>query len=112
MEISENHNDNGILALSPQGDIDSQTARDFEDHVIRHIDKGSTSLIVDFSAVDYINSAGLRVLLLAAKRLKKEGGRFAISAPGEKIMEILKVSGFVRILDIYDHTDQALAAWS
>ena len=111
MEINESKV-NDINTVAPVGHIDSETAKDFEDGVGRILDGGATNLMIDFSGVEYINSAGLRVLLMAAKRLQSGSGKFVLAALNEKVMSILEVSGFDRILEIHSTTDAALSSFS
>jgi anti-anti-sigma factor len=65
---------------------------------------------VDCSQLDYISSAGLRTLLVAAKRLAPKGGKIALSAPKDLIKEILDIAGFSSIFPIYRTHEDALAA--
>ncbi len=111
MDVDEKDLD-GIRALMPKGHIDSHNAKEFEDRVVRSIDAGATKVLIDFSDVEYISSAGLRVLLIAAKRLQSSGGKFAISSVQEKVLEIFEVAGFSRVLSIHDTQDAAIASMS
>ena len=70
----------------------------------------SGQLLVDFSSLQYISSAGLRSILLAAKKLKSKGGRFALCSLSAAIKEVFDVSGFSSILDIHAGQDQGVAA--
>ena len=88
----------GVLVLSPQGRLDSNTAKLFE------------AILVDFGQLDYISSAGLRVILMGAKKLKTLGGRFALSSLSENIKEVFDISGFSTILEIHPDRPTALAA--
>ncbi len=99
-----------VTVLAPGGRIDSVTCKAFEEQVMARINGGTTRLLVDFGNLDYISSAGLRVLLMAAKRLKAAKGRFAICAMKDHIREVFEVSGFAGILDIQPDRDTALAA--
>jgi anti-anti-sigma factor len=52
------------------------------------------------SGLDYVSSAGLRVLLVAAKAAKGKGGKVVLSSPKPAILEVLKISGFDKILEV------------
>lgn len=111
MEINET-TDGQILVLQPKGRLDSTTSKVFEDLTLTHIEQGASQLVIDFSALDYISSAGLRVILMAAKRTKASGGGFAIGGMSEHIRDVFQVSGFLSILTVEDDVPQAVAAIS
>lgn len=90
--------DNGILSIAISDRIDTTTAPTFETELKNSFDN-IESLILDFAEVNYISSAGLRVLLSAHKVMSKKGGMKLINV-GEPIMEIFEVTGFNEILDI------------
>ena len=85
-----------IIAL--EGRLDTTTAPKLEAELKDALD-GVTELIFDFEKLDYISSAGLRVLLAAHKRMLKQGEMKVIHV-GEMIMEIFEVTGFSDILTI------------
>ena len=65
--------DGDTLILVPEGRIDSSNASDFERVMNDHIDNGDVHLVVDFSQISFISSSGMRVLLIAAKRVRHGG---------------------------------------
>jgi anti-anti-sigma factor len=97
------------LVIAVEGRIDAHSAQIFHDRVLGHVDRGETSVLLDFAALDFISSAGLRVVLMAAKRLQQADGRFAICALQEPVGEVFRVSGFVSIMDIVPDRQAALA---
>lgn len=107
MEWGIEHRDEGTV-FNPQGRIDSVTAKPFEDMVLEEIQKGPSCLVINFEHVDYINSAGLRVLLIAAKQLKARSGIFGVCAMSDKIKQVFEVSGFHKIIPIHIHLQDAL----
>lgn len=109
MNVAESEN-NGITILTCEGRLDSNTSEAFEQQVMDKIDAGSKKLVIDFSALDYISSAGLRVLLMAAKRLRTEDGKFALCGLKEHIREVFEISGFLPILTVVTASDDAIAA--
>lgn len=86
------------LTIIPEGRIDSVTAPEFGKAVDDNIE-GVKNLIMDFEKLDYISSAGLRVLLSAQKSMSKVGTMKLIHV-GEVIMDVLNITGFVDILTI------------
>ncbi len=89
---------NNTIIVSLQGRLDSTTSEAFENHIMGKIDAGRNKLIIDFADLDYISSAGLRVLLLVAKRLKAaDKGGFALCHLRKHVWDVLGVSGFLQV---------------
>ena len=86
------------LTIEIEGRVDTVTAPELEKMIGESSDKAE-SLLLDFAKVEYISSAGLRVLLSAHKAMSKKGG-MKIKNAGEDIMEIFEVTGFTDILNI------------
>lgn len=98
-----------VFEMRPQGRIDSATGPAFEKDVLAKIDGGQRCLLLDFGDLQYISSAGLRIVLLAAKKMKTAGGKLALCSLNPQIAEVFEISGFARILDIHPSRDAALA---
>jgi anti-anti-sigma factor len=101
---------NGALILRPKKRIDSSTAKSFEEKANALVDSGPGNVIVDFSELDYISSAGLRVVLTTAKRVKAAGGALTLCGVRDNVREVFDVSGFASIFGMHDSVDEALAA--
>ncbi|HYC02378.1 MAG TPA: STAS domain-containing protein [Azospirillaceae bacterium] len=99
-----------VLVLTPKGRVDSATSKSFEEKVMGLINGGTSTLLVDFGSLDYISSAGLRVLLMAAKKLKSSQGKFAISTMPDHIREVFEISGFATVLAIHPDRQTGLSA--
>ena len=97
MEIKKTKNGTE-LTLAIVGRIDTTTAPQLETELKASID-GVTRLHLDFSEVEYISSAGLRVLLSAQKSMNRQG-TMVLSHVSEAVMEVFEVTGFVDILTI------------
>jgi anti-sigma B factor antagonist/stage II sporulation protein AA (anti-sigma F factor antagonist) len=69
-------------------------------------------LLLDLSKVNYMSSAGLRVLMIAAKGCRKQGGKMVLAALQPTIQEVFKIGRFDMVLEIYPTVRQALAAIS
>lgn len=85
------------LALS--GRLDTITAPELETQ-LRTLLPETAALVLDLSALDYISSAGLRVLLVAQKEMNKKNGQLTLSHVNETVMEVLDITGFTDILTI------------
>ena len=101
---------NGVLVLSPQGRIDTRTSADFEQAVLSHASgpEAATHVVMNFAGLDYINSSGMRVLLILAKKLAGVQGRLVLCEMKDHILEVFKISGFNQILTITDSEADAL----
>ena len=83
----------GVTIVVPVGRIDSTTADDLE-RVIRALrDRGAPRVVVDMAGVEYISSAGLRVFLILAKRMKDQRGALALAAMGDAVHQVFRLSG-------------------
>ena len=89
---------NGQLVLALEGRLDTTTAPALEEELNASL-AGVTSLVLDMTALEYISSAGLRVLLSAQKRMNAQG-EMKIRSVNETVMEIFEVTGFSDILTI------------
>ena len=94
-----NKTQNGAdLEIALEGRLDTMTAPELEQELKQSL-KGIENLTFDFSKVEYISSAGLRVLLLAQKALHGQGG-MKITHANEIVMEVFEVTGFADVLTI------------
>lgn len=85
--------------VAPEGRIDTVTAPDLE-AVLAKMPEGVTALTLDFQGVDYISSAGLRVLLTAQKRLSGVGGTMVVANIRDVVREVFDITGFSDILTL------------
>ncbi len=86
------------LTLALEGRLDTTTAPQLEKEINDSAD-GMTALTLDLAKLDYVSSAGLRVLLAAQKRMNKQGS-MVVKNVCEDIMEVLEITGFSDILTI------------
>jgi anti-anti-sigma factor len=100
----------GSLILKPSRRIDSSSAKAFEDEASALVDAGSKKVVIDASDLDYISSAGLRVILTTAKKAKAAGGGLTIACARANVKEVLTVSGFDSIFGLHDSVDAARAS--
>lgn len=97
-----------ITILAVTGRLDSNTAKTLEVTLLERIGTGAPAVLVDFAGLDYISSAGLRVLLLAAKRSKAAQSRFALCSIQPHVREVFEISGFSNILSIHPGRSEAM----
>lgn len=100
----------GVLVLKPVRRIDSSSAKAFEDDAAALLEAGPKKVVIDASDLDYISSAGLRVILTTAKKAKSAGGGLTIACARNNVKEVLAVSGFDNIFGLHDSVAQAIAS--
>ena len=105
MNIAEK-TENGVKVLMLSGRIDGQTAGDVEAAAIGLFDS-EEKLVLDLSDVAFVSSAGLRVILIGAKKMTARKAAYGLCGVKPEVMEVFQMSGFNKILTFYD--DQAAA---
>jgi anti-sigma B factor antagonist len=98
----------GTLVVMPRGYLDTSNAPEIEKAVLERIEAGSSRIVFDFQRTEYVSSAGLRAVLKAAKLAKKSGGNLCICQANDQILEVLEVSGFLRIISHSATLDDAI----
>jgi anti-anti-sigma factor len=94
--------------LKVSGRLDNVTALEFDtacDKVLRQ----GTTLVLDFSDLAYISSAGLRSVLLAGKKFKAKEGRVLICGLNKMVKDVFHISGFTGMFPVYENREEALA---
>ncbi|MDR3417407.1 MAG: STAS domain-containing protein [Nevskia sp.] len=107
------HND--IVVLTPQGRVDHLNADAFGKAVAPYVEQchlGGVQLLFDLSHLEYISSAGLRILMLASKRAIPAGGKIGVAAPTPTVREILEISRFDLVFPVFDTVLKGVATLS
>ena len=100
------------VVVSPAGRIDQSSADAFKDALapfLEHCAAGGDRVVVDLSDLQYISSAGLRVLMLAAKQTKAQQGTLVLAGLQPLVREIFEISRFTLVFDIAPSLREALA---
>lgn len=85
---------------APTGRIDASNAAACEQELLTMMENQGPSVIIDLSALSYISSAGLRVLLVGAKSARGKSGKAVICNAPATITEVLKMSGFDKVIPL------------
>ena len=104
-----------VVLIEVEGRIDHGTAPAFGSALLPHVEActGETKkLLLDLAAVNYMSSAGLRVVMIAAKGCRKQSGKMVLAALQPTIQEIFKIGRFDMVLDTFATVREALAAIS
>ncbi len=111
MQISSSHL-GSVRVLAVQGRLDHAHAKEFEAALMPLLDDCSDTgapVVLDFAGVGYISSVGLRVLLLAAKKVKAQHGRIVIAALSSIVAEVFDVSHFNMVIKVYPDVAAAVS---
>jgi stage II sporulation protein AA (anti-sigma F factor antagonist) len=108
MQIGE-EKQGGALVIAPVGRVDSVSSGELERVVLSRIDAGERRLVLDLAGVEYVSSAGLRVLLIAAKRLKEPPAALVLCGIGPGVRTVLELAGFLPLFAVEPGREQALA---
>lgn len=102
--------DGAVTVIRLTDRVDSSNANEAERAVRAVLDAQETRLLLDLQELDYISSAGLRVVLMGAKGMRANGGKFALSGLKANIRQVFEISGFLSMLDVHADRAAALAA--
>jgi anti-sigma B factor antagonist len=111
MEIRQNE-EGGIVFLAISGRMDAATSPQAEEIVKKVLEGDTNRLLFDLSKLDYLSSAGLRVILAAAKEMKRRKGKFVLCSLNDYVKEIFEVSGFGAIIPIADSVESGVTMLS
>ena len=121
MEITERRTAD-VVTLGLSGRLDGTTAKAFEEKILGQIESGDRRFIIDLEQLDYVSSAGLRVFLLAGKRLDSTNGKLVLcgfkktipyhtlNRIQDPVREVFDIAGFLSIFSTYGSHDDAIKA--
>ena len=101
--------------VSPRGRLDHDNCDEFQRDLAAELDacsRDGASLVLDMSGLEYVSSAGLRCLMIAARQAAARNSRVVAAAPQAVVAEILQISRFNLVLPVYPTTREALASVS
>lgn len=110
MHVKDSKKDQATIVMI-EGRLDSSNSGTLEKKITALLEAGESNFLFDFTAMDYISSAGLRVLLMTAKKSKANGGRVALAALTENVKEVLDIAGFTGIFPIFATPEEALGSF-
>jgi anti-sigma B factor antagonist/stage II sporulation protein AA (anti-sigma F factor antagonist) len=89
-----------ILILRMNGRLDAISSPAAERKVFEYINNGQHKFLLDFAGVDYLSSAGMRMLLSTTKKLKSLSGKLVVCSITPNVLDVLKMSGFDHVLEL------------
>ena len=102
---------NGITVTKLSGSLDGGTVAEAQEKIMPLI-SSKISMVLDLKECGYVSSAGLRLLLMAAKQLAGQGGTLVLSGLSEEIRDVMEMTGFSNFFKMYDCVDSAVEALS
>jgi anti-anti-sigma factor len=111
MEISDEFTGD-ICVVSARGRLDGNSSEQFGGRLEALIAPDQSKLLVDFSGINFVTSAGLRAVILVLKKVKAANGVFALCAVQAPVREVLEITGFTSMLQIYPDRAGAISALS
>jgi anti-sigma B factor antagonist len=106
MEIQQSQK-GSVQIFSLNGRLDSNTSPQLERQIFDAIESGTRRIVIDCKHLDYITSAGLRVLNKTAKHLSRTEGSLALCAMEDYVREVFEIAGFDAFLPIVANVDEA-----
>lgn len=98
----------GALIIKASGRLDSAYAERFQEQINEAITPEDQTVVIDMEDIEFMNSAGLRIALLTAKKLAQDGRNFAVCAMPERVHTIFQISGFDQIIEVYESAQDAI----
>ena len=97
-----------VLVVALSGQLDTRAAPQLEKALDAQVGQGRNEILVDCARLDFVTSAGLRVLLMTGKRVAAAGGRLALCALNPSVREVFDISGFANLFPILPARESAL----
>jgi anti-anti-sigma factor len=107
MEIVQKE-ENGIVSIAIIGRLDADSSPEAEKVVKEALKGQATRVLFNLASLEYLSSAGLRVLLGAAKEMRRKDGKIVLCALNEFVKEIFEVSGFQSLIPIADSVESGI----
>jgi anti-anti-sigma factor len=100
-----------VSVVKVSGRVDSATAPNLDQALLNLLNAGRSQITLDLEEVEYMSSAGLRVLVSTQKAAKKSGGRLALANSSPRVKEVLDLAGLVPVFDIYPDVVEAVGSF-
>lgn len=100
-----------VQLIRIRGHVDAHTAPRLEEAIARLQERNCHQVVLDLEQLTYISSAGLGVLTGTLGTFRERGGDLKLARTPEKVYRVLDLLGFTRLLELFDTTDDAIAAF-
>lgn len=102
---------NDVKVVQFEGEMDTTSSPEALSQLNQLREQGVKKILLNFEKLDFISSAGLRVLLATAQELKSNGGDLRLCNLNETVKEVFDISGFSTLLMVFDNEDKAIAGF-
>ena len=109
LTVASEEQDDAVV-LCPTGRVDGTNVTILQGAVRERLEASQVRLVFDLVELNYISSAGLRVLLMAARDLQAQGGKAVFCNLSEQIRQVFEITGFDKILSVHGNREDALSA--
>jgi len=100
-----------VLVVDMSGRLDSISSGDAGDRIMNIVQGENKRVLLNLEKVDFVSSAGLRVIIRGAKMLKGRRGELKLCNPRSDVRSVLETSGFYSLIKIYDTEKEAVSAF-
>jgi anti-sigma B factor antagonist len=97
----------GIIIISVEGNIDSKTAGELQSQIMGRVTE-TDKVILDLSKVNFVSSAGLRLLLMIYRQIKSKDGKVILVGVSEEIRDVMSMTGFINFFEFSDTVDESI----
>ncbi len=111
MSISTEEMGHGTWLVSVAGRLDQTLTPDLEAQLNALLEEGHNRIVIDLTDVTYINSGGLRCLVTAWRKAKKDGGNVVLTGLRARVNEVFNMVGFDKVFDVYPSRALAMQSW-
>jgi len=98
-----------VVVIRVDGRLDAASSPQLEKKIQSVIDAGHFKLLLNFSGLDYLSSAGMRLILSVSKKLKNLEGKLVACNLSDEVMEVIKMAGFHQVLEIYPSEEESFS---
>ncbi|MGD0574469.1 MAG: STAS domain-containing protein [Anaerolineales bacterium] len=99
-----------VAAVQPKGRVDSNTAPELEEALVKLQGEGQNHIVLDLSEIEFLSSAGLRVMVSTMKNLRKSAGDLVVASPNQRARDVLRLAGLDSVFSIYETREAAIAS--
>ena len=97
-----------VVVLRLQGRLDAASSPQIEQQINSIIETGNFKIVLNLAGVDYLSSAGMRLLLATSKKLKHLEGKILTCHISDDVMDVIKMAGFQHVLELYQTEEESL----
>jgi anti-anti-sigma factor len=110
MEIGT-RTEGSVVVVDIEGKLDTQTCEAALEYLLEALGSSPAQVLINLAKLDFVSSAGLRVILRAAKQVRSYSGELKVSGAQGVVKEVLEISGFDSLLDLHEDESQAMASF-